>query len=180
MTLSAKQSRYHLWLHFISLSRSPHFQALATVMFAICAVSDTIDFATASTIGTSVIHSRLGCCSLLCHLLPVTQLKRLQQIQNAPARAIANAAKHAHITPSMKFFHWLKVEQRIQYKIISINHNLLDKCEPSYVRNLINTKPTGKTSSSDHHCLSLTLLTSKLKLCDRSFPNSSIVSETLC
>ena len=48
--------------------------------------------------------------------------------------------------------HLLMVEQSLQYKIISITHNLLHKSEPTSLRNLINIKPTGKTRFSDHLC----------------------------
>ena len=66
-----------------------------------------------------------------------------------------------------------RIEQRIQFKIVSITHNLLHKSQPSYLCKLIYIKPTGKTWSSDHLCLSLPPLTSKLKFSDRSFRNAS-------
>ena len=53
------------------------------------------------------------------------------------------------------------IEQHIRFKIVSITHNLLHKSQPSYLRKLIYIKPTGKTRSSDHLCLSLPPLTSK-------------------
>ena len=67
------------------------------------------------------------------------------------------------------------MEQRrpIQFKIVSITHNLLHKSQPSYLSKLIYIKPTGKTRSSDHLCLSLTPLTSKLKFSDQSLRNAS-------
>ena len=61
----------------------------------------------------------------------------------------------------------------IQFKIISIMHNLLHKSKPTYWHNLINIKPTGKARSSLQLCLSLLPLTSKLKVSDCSFHNSS-------
>ena len=58
------------------------------------------------------------------------------------------------ITPALKSLHSLKIEQRIQFKIVSITHNRLHKSQPSYLRKLIYIKPTGKTRSSDHLSLS--------------------------
>jgi len=53
-----------------------------------------LDFKTASTIATSIVHSKLN---------------RLQQIQNSLARAVVKAPKSTHITPILKSLHWLKV-----------------------------------------------------------------------
>ena len=81
---------------------------------------------------------------------------------------ITRTLKHSHITPELKSLYWLKIEQRIQYKIISITHNLLHSSEPQYLRNLIKVKPSGKTRSSEYLCLSLPPLTSKLKFSNRA------------
>ena len=74
---------------------------------------------------------------------------------NTLARTVTRTPKHSRITPALKSLHWLKIEQRIQFKIVSSTHNLLHKSKPSYLRKLIYVKPTGKTRSSDHLCLSL-------------------------
>ena len=72
-----------------------------------------------------------------------------------------------------KSLHWLKAEQRIQYKIISITHNLLHITEPKYLHRLINIKLPSGSRSSDHLCLSITPVTTRLKFADQSFRNSS-------
>ena len=96
------------------------------------------------------------------------QIKCLQHIENALARAVTRTPKHSHITPALKSRLWLKIEQRIQYKIISITHNLLHSFETQYLRKLIKVKSSGKTRSSECLCLSLSPLTSKLKFSNRS------------
>ena len=136
-------------------------------------IRHTIDFNAASTIATSLIHSRLDYCNSLYFGLPTFQIKRLQKIQNALARTVTRTPKHHHITPALKSLHWLKVEHRIQYKIISITHNLIHKSQPSYLRKLINIKPPGKTRSSNQLCLALAPLTSRLEFSNGSFINSS-------
>ena len=104
---------------------------------------------------------------------PPHQIKRLQQTQTALAHTVTRTPKHSHITLALKSLHWLKIEQRIQFKIVSITHNFLHKSQPSYLRKLIYIKPTGKTRSSDHLCLSLPPITPKLKFSDRSLRNAS-------
>ena len=60
------------------------------------------------------------------------QMKSLQTIHNALARAVTKIPKHPHIhvTPVQKSLHWLKVHPRIHYKI---TYNTL---QSSYIRQL--------------------------------------------
>ena len=120
-------------------------------------------------------HNLYFCANSHCFqvCLPITQIKRLQHVQNGLARAVTHTLKHSHISPVLQSLHWLKVEQRIQYKIISITHNLLHITEPKYLHRLINIKPPSRTGSSDHLCLSLPPVSTRLKFGDRSFRNSS-------
>src|SRR6218665_1756402 len=50
--------------------------------------------------------------------IDVTQINRLQAIQNVLARVVTKTPKHHHITPALKKLHWLKIPERIQYKAI--------------------------------------------------------------
>jgi len=53
--------------------------------FSACVYLDT---KTASTIATSIVHSKLDDCNSLYHNLLKSQITRLQQIQNSLARAV--------------------------------------------------------------------------------------------
>jgi len=64
-----------------------------------------LDFKTASTIGTSVVHSKLDYCNSLYYNLPKSQITRLQQIQNSLARAVVKAPTFSHITPILHSLH---------------------------------------------------------------------------
>jgi len=57
----------------------------------------------------------------LYHNIPNCQLNRLQQIQNSLVRAVVKAPKSTHITPILKSLHWLKVNERIEYKLLSLS-----------------------------------------------------------
>src|SRR6218665_1100658 len=80
---------------------------------------------TASTIATSIVHAKLDYCNFLFLNIDVTQINRLQPIQNALARAVTKTPKHHHITPVLKKLHWLKIPERIEYKVISLPYNTL-------------------------------------------------------
>ena len=70
-----------------------------------CVRPYTFDSKTASTIALSVVHSKLDYCNSLYCNLP----NRLQQIQNT----VVKAPKSSHITPILRFLHWLNINERI-------------------------------------------------------------------
>jgi len=53
-----------------------------------------LDFKTANTIATSIVHSKLDYCNSLYYNLPYSQLNRLQQIQNCLARTVLKIHSH--------------------------------------------------------------------------------------
>ena len=72
----------------------------------------------------------------------------LQQIQNSLARAVVNAPKFTHATPILKFLHWLKINERIEYKLLSLTYKVLTTTQPTYLYNLISIQPPRSTRSS--------------------------------
>ena len=128
---------------------------------------------TASTIATSIVHSKLDYCNSLYHNLPNCQLNRLRQIQNSLARAVVKAPKSTHITPILKSLHWLKVNERIEYKLLSLTYKVLTTAQPSYLHNLISLQPPRSTRSSSVVTLSRPPTISSLKITDRSFRYAS-------
>jgi len=104
-----------------------------------------------------------------------TQLNRLQHIQNSLARAVVRAIKSFHINPALKSLHWLKIRQRIDYKILSLTYKVLTNTQPAYLYtcNLISVHPHRSTRSSDVVTLSRQPFYSSLKVNDRSFRRAS-------
>jgi hypothetical protein len=111
-------------------------------------IRSTLDFNTAKTIATSLVHSKLDYCNSLYLNLPAHQLHRLQLIQNNLARSVCKVSKYQHITPYLRSLHWLKIPQRIEYKLLSITYSLLQQQQPSYLYSLINTEHPRSTRSS--------------------------------
>jgi len=68
-----------------------------------------LDFTTACTIATSVVHSKLDYCNSLNYnynlLKFQIQIARLQQIQSSLTRAVVKAPKSCHITPILCSLH---------------------------------------------------------------------------
>src|SRR6218665_383605 len=92
-----------------------------------------LDLKTASTLATPIVHVKLDYCNSLFLKIDITQINRLQAIQNALTRAVTKTPKHHHITPVLKKLHWLKIPEWIEYKAISLT---LQSSEPSYLPQL--------------------------------------------
>ena len=118
-------------------------------------IRDTLDFKTASTIATALVHSKLDYCNSLYYNLPAYEIQRLQYIQNSLARAVCRKSKFTHISPTLKALHWLKVQERIEYKVASLTYNALQFHQPSYISGLLTVQ------SSSHGTRSSSLVTLK-------------------
>ena len=57
-------------------------------------------------------------------ILPTTTYLslRLQQIQNSFARVVVKTPKCCHITPILHSLHWVKITERIEYKLLSLTY----------------------------------------------------------
>ena len=111
---------------------------------------------------------------LLCyHSLFKSQLNRLQHIQNALARAVVAAPRSSNPDHIVKSLHWLKVQERIHYKIISITYKLLQSSSPHYLRELITIQPSRSTRSSSLVTLLYPPIHSRLKVTNRSFRHAA-------
>ena len=162
-----------------TLSMSDHISAISKSCF--CHIRDlrrirnTLDLTTAKTIATSLIHSRLDYCNSLFLNLPHTQLHRLQLVLNSAARAVSKTRKFNHISPVLKSLHWLKINQRIQYKIISLTYNILQTQQPSYLYTFLSPQSHNNTRSSSVITLARPSTTSSLKITNRSFSHHAPV-----
>jgi len=93
------------------------------------------------TIATSIDY----CNSVYCRL-PRPQLSRFQQIQNSLARTVLKAPKSCHTTPVVRSLHWLKITERIEYKLLSLTYKVHTTTQPPYLHNFISVQcpPEGR------------------------------------
>jgi len=61
------------------------------------------------------------------------QLDRLQSVMNAAARLVCSARKCDHITPLLHDLHWLRVPQRIEFKLAVLAFCCLHGMAPPYL-----------------------------------------------
>jgi hypothetical protein len=111
-------------------------------------IRDSLDFKTASTIATALVHSKLDYCNSLYHNLPAYEIQRLQYIQNSLARAVCRKSKYDHISPTLKALHWLKIAERIEYKLASLTYNALQFHQPSYISDLLTVQSNSYSTRS--------------------------------
>jgi len=102
-----------------SLSKSCYYH-----IRALRCIRPYLDFRTASTIATSIAHSKLDYCNSPYFNLTYSQINRLKQIQNSLARTVVKSPMFSHITPVIKSLHWLKIKERIEYKLLSLKFSL--------------------------------------------------------
>jgi hypothetical protein len=110
-------------------------------------IRPSLDKKTASLIAMSIVHSKLDYCNSLYLNLPAYELDRLQHIQNCLARAVCRTSRFQSVTPVLKSLHWLKVRQRITYKVVSITYKVLQNSEPPYLKGLLSVQPCRSTQS---------------------------------
>ena len=89
------------------------------------------------TIAAAIVGSRLDFCNSLVAGTSVSNLARLQRVQNTLARVVAQKPRFCHITPVLSDLHWLPVRQRISFKIATVTFRVLQSQQPSYLSSLI-------------------------------------------
>ena len=124
---------------------------------------------TTATIGSALVQSKLDYCNSLLLNLPKCEINRLQFVQNSLARAVFRCSKYAHVTPLLKSLHWLKVNERIIYKTVSLTYKSLVAPEQSYMSHLIKVKQPSTTRASKLVTLERPSIPSRCKLSNRSF-----------
>jgi len=94
------------------------------------------------------------------------------------SRAVSKTPKFAHISPVLKSFHWLNIEQRIQYKVAFITYKVLQSVNqnnPSYLHGLLNVQSHRTTRSSVIITLQRPSVRSRLKITYRSSTHNAPV-----
>jgi len=47
------------------------------------------------------------------------------------------APKSSHITPVLRSMHWLKINERIEYKLLSLTYKVLTTSQPDYTYTML-------------------------------------------
>ena len=86
----------------------------------------------------ALISNRLDYCNSVLYNLPKSSILRLQIIQNQAARILTRTPRRDHITEVLIDLHWLKIKERIVYKILIFTFKaFIDRTAPLYLCELI-------------------------------------------
>jgi len=87
----------------------------------------------------------------------------MQLIQNLLEQVVNRTTRHHHITPVRKSLQWLKISERIHFKVLFLTYNSLQSSQRTYLREVFTIQPTRSTRTSS--CLTLSWPRSVLISC---------------
>ena len=144
-----KRSFYHL-RRIASIKRHLNRSSLCRLLHAF--VTSTLDY------GNSLLAG-----------LPVTQVRRLQRVQNSAARLVTGTTRRDSATRCLKDLHWLPISFRIQFKIAVLTYHALHKNGPEYIGELIGLHRPVRTLRSGDSLDLVVPHTRKVTFGDRAF-----------
>ena len=99
---------------------------------------------TARSVAASLVQTRLDYCNSIFVGTTVKNLSKLQRVQNSLARVVTGHRKREHITPVLMNLHWLRVEDRIKYKLCCLTFKAKNLKQPAYLADLIQPYQPGR------------------------------------
>ena len=104
--------------------------------------------------------------------VPGYQLSRLPSVLNAAARLVLSRSRYDHVTILLQELHWLRIEQRIEFKLSVLVFRCLNGLALSYlsrdlqrVSHLVSRRRLRSSSTS-----TLVVPPTRLSTGDRAFP----------
>jgi len=125
------------------------------------------------TLLQALVVSKVDYCNSLLAGVSATLLQRLQSVLNAAARLVYSARKSEHITPLLRELHWLKVPERIQFRLCVLVHRCLHDAAPPYLAESLHLTAGVTARRRLRSTATPTLLvpsTRRSTLGDRAFP----------
>ena len=120
----------------------------------------------------ALVTPRLDYCNSILYGCSQSTLQRLQLLQNYAARLFYRIPKFCNITPYLKDLHWLPVQARIQFKLLSIVFKCIHGNGPQYLFEQLcrrTTRPGLRSANSFQLCISRTQSRAGRSTADRTF-----------
>lgn len=119
------------------LSMNTHITKTVSSCFAVLrqlrSIRQSVSRPVLITLVVSLVLTRLDYGSTVLVGLPACQMNRLQSVLNAAARLINSARKFDHITPLLRDLHWLRIRERITFRVAVLAYRCLHDLGPSYL-----------------------------------------------
>jgi len=82
---------------------------------------------------SAFVLNRLDYCNSLLVELPANMLQRLQSVQNFAEQIIYGLRRSEHITDALMSLYWLRVRERVVYKVAVLTYKALNGLAPPYL-----------------------------------------------
>ena len=108
-------------------------------LYKIGKIRHYLDMQSTERLVHAFVTSRLDCCNSLLFGLPARDIGRLQLIQNAAARLITKMKRRErqHMTPVLRELHWLRISDRVIFKVALLTYKALNDQGPTYIAELL-------------------------------------------
>jgi len=119
------------------LSMRTHISKTVSACFAVLrqlrSIRRSVTRPVLQSLVASLVLTRLdfGCTTLAG--LPARQLNRLQSVLNAAARLVYSARRSEHVSPLLYELHWLRVPERIEFRLAVLAHRCINGTAPRYL-----------------------------------------------
>jgi len=104
---------------------------------------------------------------------PAVLPSRFQSVLNAAARLVFSANRSAHVTPLIRELHWLRVPERIQFRLCVLTYRCLNGTAPQYLREFIlpaSSRSSRRQLRATESISLLVLSTCRTTIGDHAFP----------
>ena len=159
------------------VTMTTHVTATVRACFAVLrqiqSVRRSLPRATLVTLLRALVISKLDYCNSVLAGVTRTQLARLQSVLNAAARLVFHARRSEHVTPLLRDLHWLKVPERIQFRLCVLTFRCLHGSAPTYLSDGLHLTTASEVNRRLRSADVLTLsvpATRRSTLGDRAFP----------
>src|SRR5664279_2887366 len=97
-----------------------------------------------------MVGARLDYCNSILYGTTKSNINQLQRVQNSLARVVAGFRRYDRITPVLADLHWLKIQERVTYKIALLTFKAVTTNRPAYLSELISFHTPVRVLRSNH------------------------------
>ena len=130
-----------------------------------------LDMESSKILASGIVLSHLDYGNTLYSGLPKKDIYKLQRTQSMCAKVVTKRSKYDSATEALKTLNWLPVDLRVTFKVLSLVHQCVYGGAPSYLMDLIATRPQRRSGlrSNDDNTLLTVPFTKRKTYGDRSF-----------
>ena len=125
------------------------------------------------TVLRALVVGRVDYCNSVLAGISGILLQRLQSAMNAAARLVFSARRSEHTTPLLRELHWLKVPERVQFRLCVLVYRCLSGTAPPYLAESLRQSADVEQLRRLRSAVTPTLIvpsTRRVTLGDRAFP----------